>query len=71
MSTSNYVGETRWYIVTDADQVTIPEFVFSQINAPYLIGQISDGRIFVFDRVNMLEMIDAWQEADNEMRAEL
>ena len=69
MSAPNYVGETRWYIVTVAGQVTIPEFTFSFDNAPYLIGQIIDGRIFVFDRANVLEIIDLWQAADSEMKA--
>ena len=68
MSASNYVGEIRWCIVSAADQTGIPEFVFSKSNAPYLIGQISDGRIFVFNRTAMLEMISMWQEADSEMR---
>ena len=71
MSTSNYVGAFEWYIVTAADQVDIPDLVFDPDDAPYLMGQASDGRIFVFDRAAILELFTQWHEADSEMRAKL
>ena len=69
MNEPNYSGDVRWYVVTAADQVTVPDFSFEQSSAPYFMGQLTDGRIVVFDRAAMLEMIDLWQKADNEMRA--
>ncbi len=71
MTAPNYVGAFAWYIVDAADQVGIPDFVFDPDAAPYLMGQASDGRIFVFDRAAVLELFAMWQDADNEMRAKV
>ena len=68
MSDPNYVGQVAWYIVTAADQVTIPDFVFDRNEAPYLIGQLRDRRIVVFNRTAMAEILIMWQKADSEMR---
>ena len=67
---SNHVGDVAWYIVTAADQVTIPDFVFHRDEAPYLIGQLRDRRIVVFNREAMAEILIMWQKADNEMNAQ-
>ena len=69
MTTPNYKGAVAWYIVTAADQADVPDFVFSSDAAPYFMAQASDGRIFVFDRAEVLVLITKWQEADSEMRA--
>ncbi len=70
MTEQNYVGAVTWYIVTAGEGVDIPGFVFSRDEAPYLIGQAHSGNIFVFARAAMLELIEKWHEANEEMKAQ-
>ncbi len=67
---SNRVGDVTWHIVTAADQVTIPDFVFEREKAPYLMGEFRDFRIVTFDREAMAEILMMWQKADNEMNGQ-
>ena len=64
MNPSNRIGELNWYIVTAADQVNIPDFVFDPFDAPYMMAQASDGRIFVLERAAMAELVTMWRRAD-------
>jgi hypothetical protein len=65
---SNHLGGVTWYIVTAGEGVDIPGFVFNRDDAPYLIGQLHNKEIAVFDRAAILELMILWQEADKEMR---
>lgn len=70
MTSSNYVGEARLYVIPNADAARqqIPGFNMSPEDAPYLAVHASTG-LLVFGRAAVVEILYAWTQAADALKA--